>query len=326
MTNPWANAAATIPQNTNGINMTQAQRQRQQEITCWLSTLLLMTRVWHVLDGLVGLSLTIYGLTILSSHLHTPIILTLGLGILLLVRAFCGISGVNSDMIHRVGLRVSGVYLSPILGLVFLILSFLCMGKHAVLVDYLQKHASALHLSNKLVSFLDHHHHALWVLLLSCAIMEAIRWWTIPKLHQWLLQMDTSLGSPDVELLYTPNRKPWWWQHSHNNGLHDPLLQYGEEPHWVHSSNSRHYSIHDGTSQNHENSFWSRWFGSCPQEEEESVDFASVQEEWASKSEEDPFWWSREEEETPVKNRSNVKQTENGQDVSWVDEEAGGTR
>jgi hypothetical protein len=33
-----------------------------------------------------------------------------------------------------------------------------------------------------------------------------------------------------------------------------------------------------------------------------SVDFQSVQEEWASRTEEDPYWWSKEDEELPARN------------------------
>ena len=41
--------------------------------------------------------------------------------------------------------------------------------------------------------------------------------------------------------------------------------------------------------------------------EDASVDFASVQEEWASRTEEDPYWWTREEN-----NSNEIKQTESG--------------
>ena len=325
MTNPWSEAAGS-PKNTVSTPLTAHQRHTQEEISCFLSTLQSLVRVWHVLDGLVGLILTLYGCILIPTHLIFPIFLTLGMGILLLVRSFAGLSGLNSDALDRFGLRLSSVYLSPFLAFEYLILSFLCMGNHAILVDYIQNHASQLHFSTQVVSFVETHHHALWVVLLVSAIMELIRWWTVPILQAWLLQLDTSLGSPDIELLYTPNRKPWWWQQQRQqrlsrredeNGLHDALL---EQPHWAQQHNhSRNYSIHDGISQ-HDTSFWSRWFGSSPRDnDDESVDFASVQEEWASKSQEDPFWWSREED---TQRQGNQK--DGNKDTSWAgDEESG---
>jgi hypothetical protein len=47
------------------------------------------------------------------------------------------------------------------------------------------------------------------------------------------------------------------------------------------------------------------------------VDFASVQEEWASKSQQDPFWWSREEGES-IRNSREESRDEEKADLSWV--------
>lgn len=344
MDNPWSEATTTTNGTSNEVPIlseAQRQRQRQEEMTCWRSILTLVAKAWHIVDAILGISLTIYGITILPSHLHVPIFLTIGLGMLLVLRAFMGMYSLNHDVLERWGLRASAYYLSPVLGILSLIFSFLCMGKHAVLVQYLQNHASQLHLSNGVILFLQQHHHAIWVIFLSTACMEAIRWYTLPILQVWLVQLDTSFGSPDVQVLYTPGgsaQKPWWWhgphhgnRHSSSDGLQDALLQNDiedpqqqqqqQQPHWVHDNHSRSYSLHDAvTSPNKQShsSFWSRWFprNDASDDDDSQVDFLSVQEEWASKSQEDPFWWSREDDQE----QSGMSRTNNNANNTATDE------
>jgi hypothetical protein len=318
MINPW-NEAAAAPKKDDDIVLGQEpillSRTRQQDdnelfmLTCGLSTLRSVVKLWHVLDGVVGFSLTVYGLSIIPSHLFLPIFLILGMGVFLLIRCMAGLSGLQSDLMTRCGLRVSGAYLSPVFGLVFFVLSCCCMGNHAVLVEYLNKHHSQLHFLPQFVTWLQQHHHALWVAFLISTLSEGIRWRLVPRLQQLLVDIDTHLDNiPNTPA--TPSKRPWWWQHHSRNSdrdidLDEPLLQYHHEgePHWVHAHNNS-YSIHDGTSpqqqqQQEDHSFWSKLFRPPHKTREADVSFQSVQEEWASKSQEDPFWWSRDEEEEP---------------------------
>ena len=106
------------------------------------------------------------------------------------------------------------------------------------------------------------------------------------------------------------NHRPWWWRHSkrriHDNDddLGDPLLS-PSLPHWASEHQNQSYVMHHGmTTPEQDESFWSRLRRMGPPQsssttprDDGSVDFASVQEEWASRSEQDPLWWSREEEE-----------------------------
>jgi hypothetical protein len=51
-----------------------------------------------------------------------------------------------------------------------------------------------------------------------------------------------------------------------------------------------------------------------------SVGFASVQEEWASRSEDDPHWWSKEDEKDRIQQQSFVNGRKTGEqvDTSWT--------
>lgn len=314
--NPWSEAAATSANKANSKNVSLKQQQqpirrssRQAQFsTCGaLSTLRSLVKLWHILDALVGVILTVYGLSLLSSHLYLPICLLLGMGVLLCIRSVAGLSGlwlVSDDFMGRCGLRVSA-YLSPLVAIVFFVLSCLCaMGNnnHAF-TTYLRNHHKELHLPSKWLEQ-QHTHHVLWMTFSIATLCEMIRWYLVPRLHQWLVAIDTHhmdsiVATTTTTPTTTPRRKPWWWQHDQtdtagDDHLHDPLLLENDYPWALHSHNNQSYSIHDGTSQQQDISFWSKWFGSDRKEE---VSFQSVQEEWASKSEEDPVWWSREEEE-----------------------------
>jgi len=97
-----------------------------------------------------------------------------------------------------------------------------------------------------------------------------------------------------------PNRSPWWW--SRNNGgarsisenLEEPLL-FGQ-PSWTNTSNA--YQVEDGVNTS-SSSWWpfSRGGNSQNAREDGSVDYASLNEDWASRSEADPYWWSRNDDE-----------------------------
>ena len=182
------------------------------------SCLQALVKVCHVGDGIVGILLVSYGLFIRNCHLVIPLILTLGSGMLLLVRAVSGLVSIHHDGMHRFGLRLSAVYLSPMFALVDLIISCLFMGNHAILVQYAQTHASELHLSDSFVTYMANHHHAVWIVFLSVSLVEILRWYLVSIFQQWLLQMDTSLGSLPTWSCSTQDqqtlKRPWWWQHS----------------------------------------------------------------------------------------------------------------
>ena len=328
MSNPWCEAAtsapapAPAPASAKANNHNISLEQQQELPTCGLSTLKSLVKLWHILDALLGVILFIYGLSLLSTHLYLPICLTLGMAMLLCIRSMAGLSALTAvtHFMGRRGLQFSGMYLSPLAAIVFFAMS--CLSSNHVFATYLHNHQKQLHLpSSWLLELQQHHPHILLITFSIATLIEMIRWFLVPMLYQWLVHCDTHMvptttatttttTTTTTPTSITPRRKrPWWWQqHQHQyptetttttttDDLHHPLLE-NHYPSWVHNTNNHSFSIDDGTSQQqqqHDTSFWSKWFG--PNKEEGEVSFQSIQEEWASKSEEDPLWWSREEEE-----------------------------
>ena len=188
------------------------------------------------------------------------------------------------------GLRMSGS-LSLILGVVDFVASMTALGMtiRGTLRNYLAHHDRLLHLLSK-------HPHAIWSFILGCAVLEWIRWALINRIALEIsggggLQ-DTPMNSSSPENSFYQNRRPWWWgrnQH-HNNSLSESLLHNGD-PHWT--SVSQNYHISDGV----DNSSSGWWPWSRNHRDDASVDYASLNEDWASRSEEDPLWWTKEDDE-----------------------------
>ncbi|KAL3931792.1 MAG: hypothetical protein SGBAC_011144 [Bacillariaceae sp.] len=93
-------------------------------------------------------------------------------------------------------------------------------------------------------------------------------------------------------------RSPWWWSRNGrrddiSENLGEPLL-FGQ-PSWANTSNS--YRVQEGVNGSPPSSSWwpfSRGSGSGQNARDDgSVDYASLDEDWASRSQADPYWWSR---------------------------------
>ena len=84
--------------------------------------------------------------------------------------------------------------------------------------------------------------------------------------------------------------------HSQRESLDTPLIDEGHSSHPWTSAGSRNFSMDHGMNSSPRNKSW--WPFSSRQQEDDnaSVDeYASINEDWASKSEEDPFWWTKEQ-------------------------------
>lgn len=83
--------------------------------------------------------------------------------------------------------------------------------------------------------------------------------------------------------------RPWWWSHSRDPDMQEGLLENRDDN-----------DEHDSSGRRPWYAFWKRRSHNQDQRDslrdDGSVDFASVQEEWASRSQADPFWWSRDDE------------------------------
>jgi len=90
-------------------------------------------------------------------------------------------------------------------------------------------------------------------------------------------------------------RSPWWWSRNgrrdNSENLEEPLL-FGQ-PSWTNTSNN--YRVQDGVNTSSSSSWWPFSRGGSGQNarDDGSVDYASLNEDWASRSQADPTWWSR---------------------------------
>jgi hypothetical protein len=251
-----------------------------------------------LLDCVIGLLILIYGLILASEKDKTAavsnvIMLSCAVGGLLLLRspfvALCDRICPN-DTIARCNILWSQ-YTSPLLALLYAALALFCLvEKQAVQQDFLP-HSHLPQLSYNL----------LWGLLVILSLAECVRW----QLLQWEYQRvlasldedeprNSSFGSSPFSRVH----RPWWWRRDDSEMTQSLLDDIG--PSWVSPSLRRNRRREEERSTG-----WT-WLGFRRRHRERdlrdsgSVDFESVQEEWASRTEEDPFWWSREQEEGEV--------------------------
>lgn len=269
---------------------------------------------WHVTDATVGLTMAIYGAVLSTStststssaqqpqQLPKALVGSLViLGALSMLRASAGLYSIYKDAFGRMGMLLSA-YMSVVWSFLLFVLSMVSLGFRNKIPSYLKDHQKQLHLNDTIVGFFERHIHFVWITLLVLCVLEGLRWISLVNYRAFMLEEDELA----LQLLpQSPSRrqhKPWWWSKSNRSDdeMADPLL--GGGPSWA-TTNNRSYQMDEGLGTNSNDSMWSALFGKRSStnggnaRDDTSVDFASVQEEWASRSEEDPFWWSREEGE-----------------------------
>jgi hypothetical protein len=125
-----------------------------------------------------------------------------------------------------------------------------------------------------------------------------------PLLHQH--EVEEEAVSP------SRSNRPWWWNRLYSNSyddnaMNESFLLRGNtnnigQPRWTTATDGPSYLMDDGVgTPSSRNYRLGRWLGlvgagneSNPRDDG-SVDYASLNEEWASRSEEDPYWWTRDE-------------------------------
>ena len=155
---------------------------------------------------------------------------------------------------------------------------------------------------------------------------------------------------------YRKRSIPWWWQTSSNNPMSSELSesllisssQDNPIPHWAeqqqqyqqnhHHQQQRRYQQDHGldtttttTTTTSTSGFW-MWpfsFGRTTRgnnsstsrnvRDDGSVDYASLSEDWQSRSEQDPFWWTKEDEELRQRQQQQQQQQEAG--PNWINEQ-----
>ena len=296
--NPWENATSDSSWRQANFSMEEAAEGYHNNIEnddvdagdhCRVARCVVNT--CHVGDALIGFLMLLYSF-VLRMEENSPKAIAwifFSLGTLLAFRAAVGTWSVYHDLLGRMGILLSS-YVSVLLSFSLFVCSMVSLGMRQKIALYLTAHQGDLHLPPKVVTFTSSHVHFIWVTLLVSCLVEAVRWIIMSKFHECMIEEDEL----SIQLLppssARQNRKPWWWSTRRNGnvGRHDlagPLL----EPSWTATSNH-----------GWNKPFWKRIFPRGPTSERNvrddgSVDFASVQEEWASRSEEDPLWWTRDE-------------------------------
>ena len=308
--NPWENAVDNPSWSQANFSMDQkedveesAERNPGQEELAG-RIVRYFVNLWHITDVSVGFAMLVYGLVLHTEGKAPKALmgLSLALGTVLMFRAVSGMYSTYKDFCQRVGILLSA-YLSSVMSVALFIASMISLGMRQSIAAYLRAHQADLHLRAPMITFVENHVHFVWATLLVCCGIEALRSISLLSYRAYLLEEDEL----SLQLLPQPsrrNRKPWWWSSRRNadnrpEELADPLLG----PSWA-TANNRSYQMDHGFDSEPIPSMWTRMFGgsrvrdNSNARDDASVDFASVQEDWASRTEEDPLWWTRDEGES----------------------------
>jgi hypothetical protein len=239
-----------------------------------------LARLCLMLDALLGIALTLFASN-LPSVVHLLACptdrrdLVVVLAISLLFRCVLGVGGDFFNLCQRCGLLVSAHS-----GIWVIALYAALAGVYILDDDEDVRHDWKLAVGAVVIAILA----------------EIARWWLLGRYRRVLMDNDRRelmRVSPELTDNITRRRRPWWWrQNSSRPTMEDPLLL---SPIWTTSDSSNNDNV----------PWWRFWHrrrerdtGNNPRGDNNSVDFMSVQEEWASRDEEDPYWWSRDEDTT----------------------------
>ena len=236
----------------------------ENDITTIQSSCSILVRVWHIVDGLVlGVVLCFYGWSV-------PIVLgrvlLLLLGTIRIVRF--GLICITPTTKLTIGWCLACT-------VIYVLLALVSLGMKSKMIHYIVTHESELHIGPNIGHFLEHHTHTIWIMLLAAAVLElALAYTRINK------QNDLALSTLQEQLRTTPGGPPWA-NHTRSN----PRVDVAVDQEGIQRTAARNRRL------------FSNWFNTPSQptdlRDDGSVDFSSVQDEWASRSEEDPFWWTK---------------------------------
>jgi hypothetical protein len=143
--------------------------------------------------------------------------------------------------------------------------------------------------------FLKDHSHVAPIAMVVLAVLEFIQFFL---LRYYYYSEEEALLNQSASYSMS-SQTPWWWAQSplrrrrhRNENLEEPLLD--GQPSWTFTSND--YQMQDGINSSGGSSWWpfSRPLARDNARDDGSVDYASLNEDWASRSETDPYWWTRE--------------------------------
>jgi hypothetical protein len=313
---PWLSSKPSSLQqqpsnwNPNDLSQPPSSRHVRDDDTAWTRRIV---QGWHILDGVAGLLWLLYALLLCRARHHHRqdndslwkfstgwliiMVMTWYVAAVLLLRTCCGGVAMTLDWWDRCGLRWSFIT-SIILGLTWLISSVYGFFGKKRFLNWLEQHYHTLLWSTDVWHVIQHTSVLLWIFPLVACLIELIRFYMVHRYYLQLQERDDILSNPVNRPRRT--RRPWWWQsnsavmeNNNNNASYmDPLL----------SDETQHRNNTAGAAKK-------GWFGgffggssnSGGGRDDASVEYASISEDWVSRSEEDPLWWSRDEEMTTPK-------------------------
>lgn len=284
---------------------------------CGFHFLYLGLKLWHGIDIIVGFSILLYG-SLLSSHNTSvetlTIVVVIGVGILVTVRALSGTLALRTESTcQRVGLTLSSGT-SPVLASTWFVLMCIQLIAPGHVQNYMQHH-------KLLWTSLQHwevgHKGTVTLLFLGAFFLECVRWYLVQSLSWKLDSLEAQEDARERATAERRNRmpaRPWWWRrHSQNNANLDPNDPLTDSLLPITADQQE-----GGETNNHPSwSFFGRRNHNSTREDA-SVSFASVQDEWASRSEEDPYWWSREANANTAAAGNSAAPPTN--EISWTQE------
>ena len=342
--NPWAGVEPLHSNGNNGESTSPNNQQNQQQRRVlhegfWLQMLDIVIQLLLCLDACAGMFWFIFGAILHHKHEESSLAayVMIFLGVLLLLRAALVSGGlwISTDSVcscERAGLAAAGyVSLGLAVSLAVASLGGLIFAKHVQM--FAQSHS--LDLTHNQVQWLLERY--VWVLgfMGLGATVEGLKWPMYGLYHRSLLLWEEEqerLENQNLIRREAATGRPWWWsstysrhgrqrQRAGNAHLTQALLADENNENNTHSGAGGTDGARASSSGRRRRRGFFSWFGRSTAEttlrDDGSVDFASVQEEWASRAEEDPVWWSREDDDD-ADNLNNISRVTTDVDTSWA--------
>ena len=342
--NPWAGVAPEEEEESGGTTAL-ARRNNNNQQQLWileegmgLQALDLLIQVLLCFDACTGVFDFIFGFILYRKHSSESfravvwMLIPAGLFLLRTIAVTWGLVLPTDSLAscRRGGLTVAA-YLSAVLaawnagnvvcGILF----------SQQIKEYLASHP--LDLSSNQVQQILVRHYSWWMILLTvAALVEGMKYFMYRVYRRSILAWEDEqerLEEQDLIRREAATGRPWWWTSSYSrHGHRRRHRHHGQDGHddaglseslLDHSSPSRRRG---------RRGFLGRLFARSPRNrdamrDDGSVDFASVQEEWASRAEEDPVWWSREDSDEDAFDNHLRTSAGNGEvDTSWANDVA----
>ena len=324
--NPWASVnPGEDPHDHNNNNRNPPRLLVLQEGLV-LQVLDLVIQIFLCLDAALGLLTLIFGTLLRHRHAGESGMAVAWLGtagILLLARSAAvglGLFLPPDLSCRRVGLHVAAG-LSAALAVFWTVTAVTALAAPQTVQTYLHQHP--LDLTQAQLAYILHHYTALVIIIIIGAVVEGIKFPVYRVYRRSLLFLEDEEERAEEQHLIrreAATGRPWWWNSPsmHNRrrpagsaALTEALLEDGEnEAHETTRRRRRRFLLWPFGRHDHHDP-----------RDDASVDFASVQSEWASRAEEDPVWWSREDadvENIRTPPRGNTNNNQEDVDTSWA--------